>query len=89
MCMVCYCSRSRDFRSVDLSDSGVEELAVGVFDGRQMAYLEEVNMSSNNLTEISNGTFVDLATLTSLNLSHNAIRYVAPHAFANADIRYT
>ena len=87
--MVCYCSRSRDFRSVDLSDSGVEELAVGVFDGRQMAYLEEVNMSSNNLTEISNATFVDLATLTSLNLSHNAIRYVAPHAFANADIRYT
>ena len=87
--MICYCSRSRDFRSVDLSDSGVEELAVGVFDGRQMAYLEEVNMSSNNLTEISNATFVDLETLTSLNLSHNAIRYVAPHAFANADIRYT
>ena len=80
--------RSRDFRSVVVSDSGVEQLAGGVFDGRQMSRLEVVNLSSNNLTKIANATFVNLATLTTLNLSHNAIRYVAPHAFANTDIRY-
>jgi len=79
---------SRDFRSLDVSGSGVEELTSGVFDGRRMRCLEEVDLSSNNLTKIDNATFVDLATLTTLNLSHNALRYVAPHAFANTDLRY-
>lgn len=81
--------RARDFRSVDVLDSGVDDLAYGVFDGRRMKCLEEVNLSNNNLTKIANATFTNLETLTTLNLSHNAIRYIAPGAFANADIRYS
>ena len=79
--------RSRDFRSVDVSDSGVDELASEVFDGRRMSCLEDVNLSMNNLTKITNATFVNLASLKTLNLSHNAITYIAPHAFANTNIR--
>ena len=53
-----------------------------------MRYLAEVNLSSNNLTSIVNASFVNLAALTTLNLSHNAIRYVAVRAFDNVDVRY-
>ena len=81
--------RSDDFRSVYVSDSGVEELASGVFDGRRMRYLEDVDLSMNNLTKVINATFCDLSTLTTLNLSHNAITYITPHAFVNTDIRYS
>ena len=81
--------RSRDFRSVAVSDSGVERLASGVFDGRRMTCLEDVNLSLNNLTKIVNATFVNLATLTTLNLSHNAIRYISAHAFVNTNVRYS
>ena len=80
--------RSGDFRSVEVSDSGVEQLASGVFDGRWMRYLEDLDLTFNNLTKINNSTFINLATLQTLNLSHNAIRYVAPNAFANTDTRY-
>ena len=81
--------RSNDFRSVEVTDSGVDELTSGVFDGRRMKYLEKLNLSMNNLTKMVNATFTNLETLTTLNLSHNAIRYIAPQAFANTDIRYT
>lgn len=79
--------RSRDFRSVDVSASGVDDLSSGVFDGRRMSRLEDVNLSMNNLTKIINASFVNLASLKALNLSHNFIRYIAPHAFINADFR--
>ena len=81
--------RSRDFRSVEVSDSGVEELAADVFDGRRMQHLEEVNLSTNRLTKIVNGSFVNLAALIALNLSQNAIRSVEPHAFVNIHARYS
>ena len=81
--------RSRDFRSVEVSESGVDELGSGVFDGRRLWRLEHVDLSTNNLTKIVNGSFINLASLKTLNLSHNAIRYIAPHAFANTDIRYS
>jgi len=80
---------SNDFRSVEVTDSGVDALTSGVFDGRRMKCLESLNLSMNNLTKIINATFTNLKTLTTLNLSHNAISYIAPRAFANTDIRYT
>ena len=80
--------RSRDLVSVGVSDSGVEELASGVFDGSRLSCLEEINLSMNNLTRIVNASFINLTSLTSLNLSHNSIRYIAPHAFVNTYVRY-
>jgi len=81
--------RSSDLWSVVVFNSGVNELRAGVFDGRRMMCLEEVDLSKNNLTKIINLTFTNLQTLTTVNLSHNAIRYIAPQAFANIDIRYS
>jgi len=81
--------RSRDFRSVSVLESGVSELAAGVLDGRRLPWLEDIDLSINNLTELANATFVNLATLKSVNLSHNAIRHIASYAFANIGIRYS
>ena len=80
--------RSRELRSVEMSGCGVERLESGVFDGMRTPSLKEVDLSANNLTKIVNATFVNLASLSTLNLSRNNIRHIAPHAFANVNIRY-
>ena len=78
----CRQSAPTSLRVFNASRNRIDFIDAGSFDRKSGRKLELLDLSFNRLSRLDNGTFVDLYSLRSLNLSHNAIADIELEAFA-------